>query len=102
MDYDEVRRIPVDPKVVDLIQRSPAMRYEQGEGFMSGWGGPTSYQMLVRLPKEQRLCYVAVLEGAATEDQVGVATGLSPEEVSRGIEGLQRRGLVTIETYSEV
>ena len=102
MDYNAMKRIPVDPRVVDLIQRSPTMRYEQGENFMSNWGGPVQYQMLVRLPREQRLCYVAVLEGAATEDQVEVVTGLSSKEVSRGLEGLQERDLVTIEIPSEV
>jgi len=92
----------VDPRVIDRIQRSPAMRYEQGEGFMSGWGGPAQYQQLARLPKEQRLCYAAVLEGVGDADQIGVVTGLSPEEVSRGLGGLQQRGLITVEEPSKM
>jgi len=97
MDYGQMRRIAVDPKVVDLIQRSPSMSYEQGSDFMSGWGGPQQYKQLARLPVEQRLCLAAVREGVTTEDQLGIVTGLSPEQVSRGILGLQNKGLVTIE-----
>lgn len=97
VNYQKMGRIPVDPRVVDLIQRSPQMSYEQGGDFMSSWGGPNQYRELSRLPVEQRLCLVAVREGVSDEDQLGIVTGLSPEQVSRGISGLQKRGLVTVE-----
>lgn len=97
MDYEGMRRIPVDPRVIKTIQRSPQMRGEQGAGFMSGWGGPQRYQQLAGLPMEQRVCYAAILEEHTTEDQIGIVTGLSPEEVTLGLEGLRAKGLVTIE-----
>lgn len=97
MNYQDMQRIPVDPRVVDKIQRSPRMRYEQGSGFMSSWGGPSQYQQYSRLPVEQRICLAAVREGVTSEDQIAVVTGLSPTQVSKGISGLQKKGLVTIE-----
>lgn len=97
MDYQKMRRIPVDPRVIKTIQRSPTMQREQGGAFMSGWGGPQRYQQLAGLPMEQRVCYAAILEEHTTEDQIGIVTGLTPEQVAVGLDGLEARGLVTIE-----
>ena len=97
MDYGSLRRIPVDPRVIQRIQKSASMQAEQGADFMSGWGGASKYKMLSKLPKEQRICYAAILEGVTTEDQIKIVTGLSPEEASKGLAGLQARGLVRLE-----
>lgn len=97
MEYFRMRRIPVDPKVIDVIQRSPQMMREQGGDFMSGWGGPVRYQQLARLPMETRICYAAVLEGTTEEAQIEIVTGLTSEEVAKGLADLQSRGLVQIE-----
>jgi CRP-like cAMP-binding protein len=97
VDYNSLRRIPVDPRVIERIQKSSEMQYEQGSDFMSGWGGPARYRALTKLPMEQRICYAAILEGVTTEDQIGIVTGLSPEETSRGLAGLQAKGLVSVE-----
>jgi len=97
VNYQKMQRIPVDPRVVERIQRSPQMSYEQGSGFLEDWGGSSQYKELARLPVEQRLCLAAVREGVTTEDQLGIVTGLSPEQVSRGLSGLQKKGLVTVE-----
>ena len=97
MDYGSMKRIPVDPRVIERIQRSASMRGEQGNQFMGDWGGPSRYRVLAKLPMEERLCYAAILEGVTAEDQVGIVTGLSPEETSRGLAGLQAKGLARVE-----
>lgn len=94
MEIRRMGRIPVDPKVIREIQRSPAMRAEQGPGFMQSWGGPKKYQEMARLPMEERLVYAAVLEGHTVSSDIEVVTGLGSEEVGRGLAGLKRRGLV--------
>jgi len=95
-DYERLRRIPVDPRVTLVIERNPNLLAEQ-TGAMSSWGGPSQYRRFMRLPIEQRLCYAAILEGVTQEDQIGVVTGLSSKEISRGLQGLQKRGLVKLE-----
>jgi len=96
-DYESLRRIPMDPRMLERIQRSSEMVSEQGD-LMAGWGGPSVYKILIQLPTNQRLCYAAILEGHTTEDQIGIVTGLSPEEVSGSLSSLQNRGLVSVET----
>ena len=102
MDYQAMQRIPVDPRVINKIQRSPTMRYEQGPDFMGGWGGPARYQQLAGLPMEQRVCYAAILEGITDKGQIEVATGLAMEQIDRGIQGLQTKGLVKVEASEEI
>lgn len=93
-DYGEMRRIPVDPRWIEKMQASPRMRAEQGPGFMQAWGGPGQYRALARLPMEERLTYAAVMEGYGTPEEIEGVTGLASGEVSRGLSGLRRRGLV--------
>lgn len=97
-DYGRMRRLSVDPKMIEEIQRSPRMSAEQqGAPFLGWYGGLGQYQVFSRLPMEQRLVYAAVLEGHTTPSEVEVITGLSPEEVSRGLGELEGRGLVSVE-----
>jgi len=95
-DYGGMRRVAVDPRIVVEIGRSPKMTAEQGVGFMSGWGGPSQYQVLARLPMEERLVYASVLEGASSSFEMEEMTGLTGREVEEGLAGLQKRGLVDI------
>lgn len=94
-DYGKMRRIPVDPRWIEKVEASPRMVAEQGAGFMQGWGGPTQYRVLAQLPVEERLTYAAVLEGYTAPEEIEVVTGLARGEVSRGLAGLKRRGLVS-------
>jgi len=96
-DYQAMRRLPVDPRVIDKIQRSPSMSYEQGSDFMSGFGGPQQYKQFAKLPTGQRLTYAAVLEGHTEPIDISVVTGLTPEEVDAALTKLERRGLVTVQ-----
>ena len=100
-DYQRMERIPFDVKMIDEIRRSPTMRAEQGEGWLSSWGGPSQYKVFAQLPMEQRLTYAAVLEGNTTQDQIEVVTGLTSGEVSKGLAELQKRGLVSVERVEE-
>lgn len=93
-DYEGMRRVPVDPRWIRKIQESPRMRAEQSPEFLSGWGGPTQYQFLAKLPVEERLTYAAVLEGYTTPSEIEGVTGLESAEVSRGLAGLRRRKLI--------
>lgn len=96
-DYGRMRRIPFDPRMTKEIQRSPKMRAEQGAEWLRGWGGPSQYRTFAKLPMYQRLVYASVLEGATTQEEMEIRTGLSPQEISIGLTGLQKRGLVSIE-----
>jgi len=98
MDIRNMGRIPVDPRVIEKIQRSPTMAGEQGGDFMQGWGGPSVYQTLAALPKNDRMVYAAVLDGTTTSDQIEIVTGLSTGEVSKSLNALKGQGLVSVET----
>lgn len=90
-------RIPVDPRVIERIQRSPYMVAEQGSGFMEDWGGPSTYKEMCGLTSNQRLVWSAVLEGATDYDQIEILTGLTPSEISRTVSELESQGKVTVE-----
>lgn len=97
-NYGEMQRIPMDPKIIEEIQRSPGMLAEQAghtPGWLSGWGGPGMYQIFARLPVEERLTYAAVLDGNTTVSAIEVATGLTNTQIGMGLSGLQKRGLVS-------
>jgi hypothetical protein len=98
VDYDRLERIPMDPRVVEEIQKSPTMRAEQGPGFMSYAGGPAQYRLLAGLPREERLVYAAVAEGYSLPSEIEVVTGLTGKQVSRGVEGLKKMGLISLES----
>lgn len=91
-------RIPVDPRVIERIQRSPYMSMEQGSGFMEDWGGPSTYKEMCSLTSNQRLVWAAVLDGATDYDQIEIVTGLSPSEVSKAVSELGDLGKVTLES----
>lgn len=96
-DYSQYKRLPFDTRMVQEIQGSPAMRAEQGQGFLSSWGGPSGYQKMATLPPEQRVVYRAVEDGLVSSQEISSATGLTPTEVQSALSGLSKRGLVKIE-----
>ena len=98
MNYSNMRRIPVDPRVVNRIQKYPRMESEQGVSFMQGCGGPNRYQELVKFPIEERVCYAAILDGHTDQDGLEIITGLTTQEFSKGLLGLQRKGIIQTES----
>lgn len=91
-------RIPVDPRVVEKIMRSPSMREEQGPSFLQNdWGGPTAYQYWAKQPKGKRTTYFAVQQGGATSSEISGMIGLSESEVDKWLSTLDREGLVQLE-----
>ena len=96
-DYEKMKRIPVDPKIIAEIQKSSQMRSEQGEGWLAGWGGPSEYRFFASLPMEERLVYAAVLENYSTPAEIEGVTGLASGQVDRGLSGLRKKGLVSEE-----
>lgn len=93
-DYQRMRRVPVDPRMVEEIGRSPRMLAEQGPDFMGGWGGSAQYQALARMPMRERLTYAAVLDNHATAEEIASVTGLSVAEVAKALGALQEQSLV--------
>lgn len=93
--YDTARRLPVDPRVVSRISKSPEMLVEQGASWMEGWGGPSGYATLSELPVNERLTYMAVLEGYGTPQDIEGVTGLTATQVGIGLVGLRKRRLVS-------
>lgn len=92
------RRIPVDPRVVDRIMRSPSMAAEQGGGFLqNSWGGPAGYQYWAKQPVGKRICYFAVMEGGSTTSEIAGMTDLSESEVDKWLGKLDQEGLVQLE-----
>ena len=100
IDYQKMKRIPVDPRVIDRIQRSARMSYEQGSGFMKSWGGPTRYKTLTKMPQHPRLAYAAILEGHTTDNAIKMVTGLSQAQLTRALTHLRNKGLIKIEQVS--
>jgi len=96
-----MRRILVDPRVIDRIQSYPGMVGEQGGRFMQGWGGPDQYRELVKFPVEERVCYAPILDGHTDQGGLEIITGLTSKEVSKGFSGLQRKGLIQSEAALE-
>ena len=96
-DYEKMKRIPVDIRLVEEIERGAKMRSEQGEGWLAGWGGPSGYRFFASLPMEERLVYAAVLENYSTKSEIGDITGLTSKQVDEGLGGLRKRGLVSEE-----
>ena len=94
-DYGKMSRLPMDPRMLTEIERSPVMTAEQGPTFLQGWGGSSGYQSFSGLPLDQRLTYAALLDGAVTLEEVEVMTGLSPREVGSGLQGLENEGLIS-------
>lgn len=81
-------------KMVEEISRSPSMRSEQGSGWLSDWGGPSQYVAMGKAPMEARLVYYALQEGATDEASIGIHSGLSVGDVSRGLSYLRGKGWV--------
>jgi len=95
MPIDYGRRLPLDPRMVQKIQRSPEMMAEQGD-FLSDWGGPAMYQLLAELPTNQRMTYLAVYQGLTTSEEISIATDLPVGQVESALTSLGKRGLIEI------
>lgn len=96
-NYEQIGgRIPIDPRLVEKIRRSPAARAEQGEGWLSAWGGPDTYRIMASLIEPHRLTYAAILEGHATPEEISAVTGLDTKEVNAAINSLAKKGLVSL------
>ena len=93
-------RLPVDPRIVEQISRSPAMLAEQGPGFMQSWGGPQMYQEMSRAPVEARVVYYGVVGGTTSPSELEVITGLDKASVGKGLQWLQKKGYVSVEEVS--
>jgi len=92
------KRIPMDPRVVEKIQRSPSMMAEQGSGFLQNpWGGPSGYQYWAGQPEGKRVTYFAVVGGGATTSEISNMTGLTEPEVDKWLTQLGKEDLITVE-----
>lgn len=100
-DYTRYKRLPFDPRMVQEIQGHPGMRAEQGQGFLSSWGGTGGYQTMATMSPEQRVVYRAVEDGIETSGEISQATGLSNTEVQSALTGLSKRGLVKVEAEAK-
>lgn len=87
--------VPVDPRFIQQIQSSPTMRAEQGAGFMSDFGGPSSYMVMSNLQPEDRLIYSAVLRGETTPEDIASVTALDLKRVEVGLTSLGEKGLIS-------
>lgn len=95
------KRLPVDPRVIDRIQRSPTMMGEQGTGFMQSWGGPTKYKDVSRLTRNQRTCLYAVEGGLSTAEEISIALDVPVSKVETVLAQLERKGLVKLEAIPQ-
>jgi predicted Rossmann fold nucleotide-binding protein DprA/Smf involved in DNA uptake len=93
--YARYERMPVDPRIVEDIQRSSSLSSEQGIGFMAEWGGSSQYKTFANLPRNNRYVYAAVLDGYSTPEEIEVVTGLSLKDVNMSLAELQGKGLVS-------
>lgn len=89
-----LRRLPVDPRIVEEIQRSPSMSGEQGTGFMQQWGGPQQYRLMASLPPTTRLVYESILSGTSDPSLIEIETGLDIKDINAAISSLKDKGLV--------
>ena len=98
IDYQKIQESPpVDPRLVEGIQKYPVMVEEQGVGFLEEWGGPDQYKELVKFPVEERAVYAAILDGNADQDTIEIITGLSLLDVNESLYSLKDVGLVVFE-----
>jgi len=89
-------RIPVDPRVVERIQKSPSMSAEQGGTLMESWGGPQEFKEVARLPRDQREVFYAILTGVEDPDELSVILDISPSRVESALSALERRGKIQV------
>lgn len=94
VDPKRVGRLPVDPRLIERIQKSSKLLTEQGTTFMGSWGGPTQYKTFAKLGKNTRGVYAATLEGATTEEEIEAATGLPKWLVIISLNHLKSKGLI--------
>lgn len=95
------RRLPMDLEMAREIAATPHLLAEQGPSFLQDWGGPRNYQMVARMPVDQRVVYYAVQDGYTTTPELADATGLSTAEVTKALGALAARGMVELGVVSE-
>jgi DNA-directed RNA polymerase specialized sigma24 family protein len=88
------KTLPIDPRMIEIIQRSPKMLSEQGD-LMAEWGGPEMYKVLARLPVNQRMTYFAVKAGIKTPEEISAVLDIPLDEVNSSLDSLVSQGLVT-------
>lgn len=93
LDY-VLERLPVDLRIVEEIERSSAMRREQGSGFLQRWGGPSKYAYYARMPELEKRLLEALFDGWCTLDALTNVLNVSRREASVALESLKRKGLV--------
>jgi len=94
---DYGRRLPVDPRVVERIERSPTMMSEQGPSFMATWGGAQKYKRVAKLPVNQRRVYYAVESGIKTPEALAMELRMSEASVEKALSWLEKKGWVSME-----
>jgi hypothetical protein len=97
-DYQQVSKLSVDPRIVERIQRSPALMAEQGPGFMAAYGGPSNYIAASKLNSDERVAFYAMQDGFTTADDIALATGLDKASAAKALSGLNKKGMLVKET----
>lgn len=89
-------RVRMDPRVVQRIQRSPTMMAEQSPDWLSGYGGPSTYIELAKLPFKERATYMSVLGGSKSASDVSIDTEgkISIDEAQKALDNLTSKGLL--------
>jgi len=87
-------RPTLDPKFVQQILKDDKMLAEQGSGFCQGWGGPSLYVQLAKLPRSDRLVYAAILDGNVDNTSIAAVTGLPTKSITTSLVKLRDQGLV--------
>jgi len=90
---DKLMRSPIDPRMVEEIERSPQMSREQGASFLARYGGPTVYKKLTKLSPVERSVWVSGQLGNTDADSVGMAEGLDTSVAQKCIDRLKALGL---------
>jgi len=88
------KRLPVDPKIIDEISRSPRMRAEQGPDWLMQYGGPGMYQEAASWSPAQRGTYYAVIEGYSTPEEIASVADLKESQVNSALTFLKRKGVI--------
>lgn len=94
-DYERVRKLPVDARIVDEINRTPIFLREQGSPFMSHYGGASTYIAVSKLTGDERVAFYAVQDGFDNAADIAGATGMSESDASKALSSLQTKGYVS-------
>ena len=101
-DYQRVKRLPVDSRIVNRINRTPKLMAEQGPGYMQAYGGGQQYMAVAKLTANERMAFFAIQDGFTTAEDIELATGMDVSDAAKALTGLTRKGLVTSEKQEVV